>query len=262
MSSTHGGIDPTNLYTTPSWATDAILPHVPIGGGVVDAGCGEGAILARVASVGRHWTRLIGVEIDAARADVANERLRAIRPGAPITIVSGDWLKWGESEPRVDLAIFNPPFVLAEDFISHAIELTARSHGTVAALLRYNWPVPACRASFVKKHPFDVGWLPRRPDFVASLKCKDLVPTKAERAAGASVRKACTWKRLQPIDAARPKACPECGHPVSVCTTDSADYGWFIFGPRASGRCFPLDVPESSRSRALDLRKNESEVTP
>lgn len=240
MSSTRGGAatDPTNLFVTPGWAVDAVLPHLPLSGSIVDPGCGEGAILARV--VARLTTpgsvsfpaSIRGVELDPERAARAHERIGSMVCGGKV--VAADWMTWGDNipgGPRVNLAIFNPPFVLAQAFIERALHLTARFNGTVAALLRANWSIPACRADFAKAHPFDLAVLRKRCDFVASLKC------------GETPR--CGWKRMQPIEALRPKACPGCNGKIIIVTTDSSDYGWHIWGPGRGGRFFALDIPET-----------------
>jgi SAM-dependent methyltransferase len=221
------------MFTTPAWAVDAVLPHLPLAGVVVDAGCGEGAILSRVAARGASGY-LVGVECDVGRAATAETRVReAARNQSPVRICDGDWLTF-KNIGRVDLCIFNPPFGLAEEFIEHACELTAPTNGTVAALLRFNWGIPACREAISKRHPFDLGFLRRRCDFVASLKC------------GATPR--CAWKTMQPIDAARPKGCPGCGGKILVVTTDSSDYAWHLIGPGRGGRFFALDIPERAAS--------------
>jgi predicted RNA methylase len=226
MSSTHGGdaLDPSNHFRTPDWATDAVIPYLPLGGVIVDAGCGEGAILHRMQLAARDAS-FLGIELDTERA----ERCRVKRGGAGTAVMAGDWLD-PACHIDADLVVSNPPFSLAQPFIERALEFTARRHGTVAMLLRATWHVPQCRAPFAFLHPFDLGTLSRRPDFVASLKCKAK----------------CGWKIMQPIEAPRPKACPTCGKPVTVVTTDSADYAWHIWGPGRGHRFFPLSIPSRS----------------
>lgn len=233
MSATRGGADPSALYVTPAWAIDAIVPHIPVNGLIVDAGCGEGAILGRLRAHNPNASSFIGVELDPARAEVARQQLQL---GIADEIETADFLTWGDGfGQRVDLVAMNPSFSIAEEFLERAIHLTAKANGTVACLLRYTWPIPACRAGFVKRHPFDVGWLSRRPDFAASIKCKG------------NSGSPCGWKVMQRIEDPRPKECPNCHGAVSIVTTDSADYGWFLFGPGRGGRHFPLEIPERER---------------
>lgn len=239
MSSTRGGADAGVHFRTPDWAVDAVLPHLPTGGVVVDAGCGEGAILARVAQL-TTGNLLVGVERDEARAVVARERLARIcapsRGDAWGRIVCADWLAWdGE---HADLVVFNPPFGDAEEFLRRALALVARTRGTVAALLRANWHIPAARAGFVKEFPFDHAYLERRPPFAASVKCGGTLEPGKKKPTNR-----CDWRVVQALEAERPKQCPSCGGSVDVATNDSVDYAWFLFGPGRGGRFFRLDIP-------------------
>lgn len=226
MSSTRGGKDPTDLFVTPAWAVDAILPHLPIGGVVVDAGCGEGDILLRLQGAGQ----LHGVEIDPERADICRRRVQTM-PRVP-RIHTANFLTW--YDVGADLVISNPAFGISELSFEHSIELTRDRGGTVAMLLRYDWGTPKMRLPFMKRHTPDVGWLYRRPPFAASLKCKGFRSPKAPP---------CGWKLMQRLTDQRPKVCPVCDGAISVVTTDSSNYGWFIVGPGRRGVHFPLEIP-------------------
>lgn len=244
MSSTKGGADVTALYTTPAWCVDVLQPHLPTTGIIVDAGCGDGAILARIAEH-RIGSQLVGVEIMPDRAAKAAARLARVATTAH-TIHTGDFLAWAKSE-HADLVIQNPSFGVAEEFFEAAIELTAKTRGTVATLLRASWHIPECRAQFGRRHPFDIGFLRKRPSFAASLKCGGDGPKR---------RNHCDWAVIQQIDDPRPSACPQCGKKVDVTTNDSADYAWFITGPGRGGRFFVLGEP----SRETLIRSIESNV--
>lgn len=248
MSATKGGADVTALYKTPTWCVDALLPHLPTTGIIVDAGCGDGAIISRVAEHGI-GSLLVGVEIVPERAARTRESLdRALKRSgktATMLVQTGDFLAWAKAE-RADLVIQNPSFGVAEEFFEAAIELTAKTRGTVATLLRASWHIPECRASFGRRHPFDIGYLRKRPSFAASLKCGGDGPKR---------RNHCDWAIIQQIDAPKPAACPGCGKRVDVTTNDSADYAWFITGPGRGGRFFYV---EPSSSCAPDLRLSEA----
>lgn len=77
MTTTRGGKDPQDLFVTPDWTIDAVLSELPISGVVLDPGCGDGAILARIAAQ-TDRCYLVGVEIDPARAATARERVKEI----------------------------------------------------------------------------------------------------------------------------------------------------------------------------------------
>lgn len=155
MSATNRGAERSDLdfYRTPSWCVDAILPHLPKSGIVLEPGCGDGAILE--AMIGRGAFHFIGVELDPARAAKA----RCFVPA----IWEGDYLKLGD-EPMADLVIGNPPFSLAEEFVRKSFRMV-KPGGVVAMLLRLNWLEGQCRANFHREYPSSVFVLPRRPSF-------------------------------------------------------------------------------------------------
>jgi predicted RNA methylase len=148
-----------DFYTTPAWATDAILSHLSPLGRVLDAGCGEGAIMARVGAFGA--TDVRGVEVHEGRAMHAD---------AIAYTVHGDFLALEDAlnaagEPT-DLIIANPPFKLAMEFVQKALALThGGSTGQVAMLLRLAFLASMKRAAFHRLWPSDVYVLPRRPSF-------------------------------------------------------------------------------------------------
>lgn len=149
-----------DFYRTPSWVTEAILPHLPSGGDVCDAGCGDGAILAAIAATAPFvHSQLHGVEIDPALAAQAAMHLAEPRRHH---IYEGDFLRHGLN---YDLVVCNPPFSFAREFVEHALALVASRRGTVAMLLRLAWMAGQARASFHTEHPSDVYVLSRRPSF-------------------------------------------------------------------------------------------------
>lgn len=202
-----------DFYSTPKWATLSIkrvLDDRPWAD-MVDPCAGDGAILDVFGDLGT------GIEIN---------RDRAMKCGTRCQI--GDALAperdWGEP----DLIVTNPPFSLAMAFAERALD-EVREGGTVALLLRLSWLASGERKTFHEAHPCDVYVMSRRPAFAASLKCK---PKEG---------RSCGWHVMQALDAERVKACPDCGSHVSVTTSDSADYGWFVFGPGRGNRWFMLE---------------------
>lgn len=225
--------DPEDHYVTPSWAVDAILPHLPLAGVVVDAGCGSGGILMRVAPRAPPRTVIVGVELNASRSAAAEARVAAF-PAADgchnVTICRQNFIT-ADVPGCANLVISNPPFKLAMDFAVRSLELTKHTAGTVALLLRLDWLGTKQRAAFHRAHPCDIYVLPRRPAFCASVKCKDRVH--------------CGWHDTFEIGAVRPPRCPVCGGAVTVVTSDSCEYGWAVWGPGRGGRWSILDVPEA-----------------
>jgi SAM-dependent methyltransferase len=154
VSATGRGAERADLdfYRTPQWCVDAIVPHLPKGGIVLEPGCGDGAILEALLD---HGFKLMGVELDPARAAKA----RCITPA----IWEGDYLAL-DDEPMCHLVIGNPPYSLAEEFVRKSLRMV-RPDGVVAMLLRLNWLEGKKRAPFHREHPAEVCILSRRPSF-------------------------------------------------------------------------------------------------
>ena len=157
-----------DYYPTADWCTDAILPHLPVGGTILEPTCGDGAILRRLLAHTRP-TRIVGVELDAGRAEQARGVLRDAdyHDGE---IITGDFLHWAKTArvPGLGLIIGNPPFSLALDVVKACIALAAPTRATVAmflrlAFLRLAFLESAERAPFHHAHPSDVYPLARRP---------------------------------------------------------------------------------------------------
>lgn len=142
-----------DFYETPSWAVRAVaplLPVVPEQTRIVDAGCGTGAILRELGAIFPE-NELLGIEKDEARFE-------ACRESTDLPVERGDFLL--RSEP-CDLVVSNPPYVIAFDFVAHALTLAP----VVAMLLRLGWLAGQKRAEWHRENPAHVCVLPRRPSF-------------------------------------------------------------------------------------------------
>lgn len=142
--------DGLDFYETPAWAVQVLLRNVYLPPWQwLDPCAGTGAIPRAVGEHGYSvlWTN---VEIDCTRADVS---------GA----VRADFFEW-HREPanfkhRWDVAIFNPPFPMAEQFVRACLPIADH----VVCLQRINWA--AKRGKLLDEHPADVWMLPDRPAF-------------------------------------------------------------------------------------------------
>jgi hypothetical protein len=116
-----------DLYETPAWVTHALLPHIPERVQAIwEPACGSGK-MARALSDG---TRFIVRTSD---------------------IASGmDFLE--QKPDDSDAIITNPPYVLAQEFIEHAIGLTC-ARGLVAMLLRTDYDHAMTRAHLFSMSP-------------------------------------------------------------------------------------------------------------
>jgi len=115
----------------------------------LEPAAGDGAIIRAVARMDVTW--------------IAAEK-RAVELGplfrltAPVCIV--DFLAW-QPPCRLTVAITNPPYSLAMEFVEHALTMA----DNVAMLLRLNFLASEKRAGFMRAHPPDVYVLPNRPSF-------------------------------------------------------------------------------------------------
>jgi hypothetical protein len=81
----------------------------------------------------------------------------------------------------------------------------------------------------------DVYVIPNRVSFAISVSCKK-----------------CDWAEIYPVKTSPPKTCPTCRHnKLTVSTTDSIEYAWFVWPPervRRQGKIEVLDhTPEDKR---------------
>ena len=105
--------DSQGFHVTPRWAVEALLTRCSIVGPVLDAGCGDGAILRVLAG---HGYPAVGVEISEELAKTAN------RTG--FDVVRGDFIDKAPVELPLNPvdSVQNPPFPTAPEFIRRTLE--------------------------------------------------------------------------------------------------------------------------------------------
>ena len=123
-----------DLYETPEWVTEALLPHLPRKPNRVwEPACGSGKML-RVLS---EYYPAIGSDIDRGEDFI---------------------LPWNDKEPSVrgimfDAIITNPPYNLAREFIEQALRYTEPRAGFVAMLLRTDYDHAKTRSHLFRDCP-------------------------------------------------------------------------------------------------------------
>lgn len=144
---------PDDFYATPRWCVRAILPHLGSleDRSILEPGCGEGAIIAALPQEAR---LIVGVEMNAERAGRAQALGRGI-------VHCANYLEWASTAEPYDLAIGNPPFKDAMEFV----RATVRIAHTTAMLLRLPWLASQRRANWLREHTPSVYVLPKRPSF-------------------------------------------------------------------------------------------------
>lgn len=101
-----------DLYETPAWVTEALLPHLPDHQlEIWEPACGPGKMVRALRAAGHE---VKGTDID------RGEDFLAIGPG------------WD----NFDAIITNPPYELATEFIDRALMQMSHTYGLVAMLLR------------------------------------------------------------------------------------------------------------------------------
>lgn len=255
MSATNRGAErvENDNYPTPRWSIRRLLEGLADAGVQLPRGewlepcAGDGRIVEVVNSVipVRNWS-LVEIRDTAAQ-------LRAIAPGAVVTAPK-DYLK--DLVGRVDVAITNPPFVIAEDVIKKALT----EADWVVMLLRMNFLGSDGRANWLRNEMPDIYTLPDRPNFVASSKCKgeatrDVHGSDYQTRGSIGWKPAgCGWKTITSIEAPRFEECPNCGGKVQRSTSDSAEYGWFVWTPERGRRFGKTTIlastPEEERRAA------------
>ena len=104
----------SDLYTTPSWAVEALLKREGFSGDILDAGCGKGAISDVLLAGG--YKDVVGIDL---------HDWGYGQPGI-------DFLQYQESHDNV---VSNPPFSILNEFILQALKLAKNK---VAIFARIN----------------------------------------------------------------------------------------------------------------------------
>jgi hypothetical protein len=140
-----------DFYGTPSWVTRGILPHLPLGGRVLEPAAGEGAMVRELLRAGVGASQITALEIDPARAE-----------NCPVEAKVCDYLT--EEVGAYDLIITNPPYLRAQAFVERSLDI-AGERGTVAMLLRLGFLESVQRRELHEARPADLYVLSQRPSF-------------------------------------------------------------------------------------------------
>lgn len=118
-----------DLYETPAWVTEALVPHLPKLGCVWEPAAGSGKMVRPLEAAG-----FLVVQSD---INQGQDFLRLHSPigGGP------------------DAIITNPPYELATEFVQHAIGLMQNARGMVAMLLRTDFDHAKTRANLFSMSP-------------------------------------------------------------------------------------------------------------
>ncbi len=152
VSATGRGVDreKDDFYPTPDWLIDAILPHVirwPCGK-ILEPACGDGAIVKRI----KHFYG----DMDITSMDITRRNFPCIEQ---------DFLT-AEPDPNFDIIITNPPYSLAQEFVTAALKWRRHYTSKVVMLFRLNFVEGQKRSKWMKENlPDRILVTPRRPSF-------------------------------------------------------------------------------------------------
>lgn len=150
-----------DFYETPRWCVDLIMPRLlelcPNACTILDPAAGRGAILNAVKRLWLPNAITKGFELHPQRAAQAAERGHSVIQRDALFPLTSDW----RQQWQADMIIMNPPYTLADQFISLA--LTSNSP-LVAALLRLDYIAPKKRRKVWSACP-ELHILEERPAF-------------------------------------------------------------------------------------------------
>lgn len=161
MSATNRGgqRSPADYYATPAWCVERLAEALELPGGPwLEPAAGDGAIVRAVGRDDVSWDLWELRESEEAA-------LRCCAPEARVKI--GDFIEHanaGSVDRRYAVAITNPPFRLAQDFIDACLPLA----DTTIMLLRLNYLASKTRWQFMSTNTPDVYVLPSRPSFTGA----------------------------------------------------------------------------------------------
>lgn len=116
-----------DLYETPEWVTEALLPHLPPSMMVWEPACGSGKMV-RALEAGGH---------DVTGTDIVEG----------VNFLKRIWV------PGTHAIITNPPYTHAQEFIELALGATESDKSMVAMLLRTDFDHAKTRAHLFAEHP-------------------------------------------------------------------------------------------------------------
>lgn len=163
MSSTNRGgkRSAADYYPTPPWPVRRLLERLPLRRGRwLESSAGEGHIIRAVEPIvsGIEWTAVELRPECGPLLTAAGERVRSLTGN--FLSADRDWLGLAEGE-FFDVAIGNPPFCHALDFVEH----TRRFASTTVLLLRLGFLETEERAAWLSKWMPDVFVIPDRISF-------------------------------------------------------------------------------------------------
>ena len=118
-----------DLYETPEWVSQVIVPYLPATARVWEPACGGGKMVSAL--------RAAGVRV-AKQTDIST---------------GDDFLLWPQAAPEVNAIVTNPPYCYAAEFCDQALRLMEGRNGFVAMLLRTDFDHAKSRSHLFRDCP-------------------------------------------------------------------------------------------------------------
>lgn len=148
-----------DTYKTPEWAVEAFVPELKkMNSGprwILEPGAGTGNIVkvlrrtypnAKIHAIEKH------------------KNFRSLKKAGANIVTIKDYLDWPGTRANgslYDLAVGNPPYSLAMEFIQH----TLAKARVACFLMRLNWLASQRRSAWLRDHTPGIFVLPKRPSF-------------------------------------------------------------------------------------------------
>lgn len=162
MSATSRGRErlPDDTYFSPTWTVDRLFEKIKLPGGTwLEPGAGDGRIIATSSS--------LRGDIDWTAVEIQKPLIKKLHGHVPVDrVFRGDFLELVKSghvgiAGPFDVAIGNPPYSLAQEFIEASLKLAKN----VVFLLRLNFLESEERSTWMAQHVPDIYVLPNRPSY-------------------------------------------------------------------------------------------------
>lgn len=160
-------------HLTPS--TERALAALPVGGSVLDVGCGAGAAALPLARAAGH---LIGVDPSASMLRAFRERGEA--RGKIVTTIEGAWPATADQTPVADLVVCHNVAYNVPDLAPFVLALTSHARRRVVLELTAEHPMSALNDLWLRFHGLARPTTPTASDAMAVLVEAGLAPERED----------------------------------------------------------------------------------
>jgi hypothetical protein len=136
-----------DFYPTPPWVTETLLKHVALRGPVWEPCCGDGAMTRVLEGAGHKVVATDLVDRGFGRGGVDFFKCATLPAGCRAIVTNPPYGDGGQMGRPADESLG------LRDFVSHALDLTVRSNGQLALLVRFQWMAGKRAATLISSGP-------------------------------------------------------------------------------------------------------------